>query len=152
MEHLSRKESIKLAILLVATFLGMELYQLLPEKHYIHFYPFSPQTDESLQWYAKDISFRLFVFFFCLWSWRREKERNTQGARIVLIFPLFWGLEFAVYLMCHSHRGAINLIIYIPILIYGTYIIFGQQIWKAAEWLYSKIKGNGNNDDSHKGL
>lgn len=127
----------------------MELYQFLPEKDYRHFYPLSPQTDESLQWYAKDLAFRLFAFFFSLWAYYRERQRNPEIARIVLIFPLFWGLEFAVYLLCHSHRGGLNLIIYIPIGLYGTYITFRKYLWAAAERIYSKITGNGNNDSSN---
>lgn len=138
-----RKKLFKISILFIVIFLGMEFYQFLPEKDYRYFYPFAPQTDESSQWYAKDIAFRLFAFFFCLWAWARERKREPDIAGIVLIFPLFWALEFVVYLLCHSHRGALNLIIYIPIILYGTYVIFGKQLWQAADWTYSKIKGHG---------
>ena len=147
----------KIILLLLLILPALELYQLFPRGVRYHFYPLNPGRDEAIRWYVKDVTWRIFVVGLCLFLYFRERSRRDGYPELTLILPVYFGMDFMMYLLNHSAAGIWYTIVYAPILIYGTYLAFKRQIWQAAEWAYAryqkiinrlkrKRKGNGNSN------
>lgn len=126
----------------------MELYSFFPKGAYFHFYPFSLHKDETIRWYVTALCDRSAWIITTAVVWYYLRKKAPQIASYWFIFVLYRILDMVAYICTGGIAGIFYLVVYIPIIIYGTYIAQRQTIWTCAEWLYSKIKkknGNGSN-------
>lgn len=130
-------------ILFIFTLLAAELYQFSPPKVYLHFYPLMPEKTESIKWYVTAIVDRVTWLLTMLFFWGVIRKFKPELSKYAFIFVIYRAFDILAYVFNGSIAGIFYLIVYIPIILYGTYIIFGRQYWKGAEWIYSKIKRNG---------
>lgn len=117
-----KKRDLYILVLCVLMLLG-EAHTLFPAGLKLHFYPCNPKFQETIKWYVKDIDTRLFIFFAFFFWYKREKVRDRAFAQYIMIFVIFCGMDFIVYLLNHSHSGFWYLPVYLPMIIYATYII-----------------------------
>lgn len=80
---------------------------------------------QDIQWYIKDTAEGLtWIIFLSVW-WCRERKRSHFWANFILAFLIFRVIDLTLYWVNHRHVGAIYLITYLSIVIYGG-LMYGK--------------------------
>ena len=121
-----QRQSIILPVfMLVTLFLG-ELHNLFGSI-YLNEKAWFLLTDmkQDIQWYIKDTAEGLtWIIFLSVW-WMRERKRSHFWANFILAFLIFRVIDLTLYWVNHRHLGAIYLITYLSIVIYGG-LMYGK--------------------------
>jgi hypothetical protein len=141
----------KIIILLTLTLFLVELHQVFPKKVYLHLFPLYASKTESIRWYVTAIvNLVLWIEAFVLWRislLMTERERWELKSFLALMV-IFRGMGLVVYLLNGAVVSPLQLIVYIPMLLYVLSIQFRTKYWQILEWVYAKwqkIRRNGNN-------
>lgn len=80
---------------------------------------------QDVQWYVKDTAEALtWIIFLSAW-YCRERKRSHFWSNFILAFLIFRVIDLTLYWVNHRHLGAIYLITYLSIVIYGG-LMYGK--------------------------
>lgn len=101
-----------------------ELHRFFSIKVQSGLYLLDKGIEESPAWYVHDIVVKAFLgISFGIW-YLRERGKDTDFAKYIGVFTLFFTLDFVLYLLTHSHAGIWYFVmVYIPVIIYAIKLI-----------------------------
>jgi len=99
-----------------------ELHRLFSVKVQPGLYLLDRTIEESPAWYVSDIINKLTIALILFFWYLRERGKHRVFSQFLGVFTVFYFLDFGLYLLNHSHAGKWYLMVYIPVLIYGTII------------------------------
>jgi len=121
-----RKQPIILPVAMLLTLLLGELHGFfgsiyLNEKAWFWFI----DLKQDVQWYIKDTAEGTTWLIFLFGWWCRERNRSYFWSNFILAFFIFRLIDLTLYWANHRHAGALYLICYVSITIYGG-IMYGK--------------------------
>jgi len=117
----------RIPIILILTVLlpFRELHRLFSSHFRKGVFPLDPEYLTSTQWHVHFIVTKLsMIIALGLWC-LREKDRILS--KYLGVFTVFYILDFVLYLLNHSQAGNWYLCVYVPVLVYGIYIIYKRK-------------------------